>query len=211
MGSNKAEHTIMTTVAIVYHSGFGHTAVVAEHIAKGAASVPGATARIYKADELSSPDAGPWAELAAADAIVFGSPTYMGSASAPMKQFMDASSKVWFTRGWKDKIAAGFTNSASWSGDKLSTLEQFAVFAAQHGMIWAGTGMLPGNNVSTGSSEDINRLGSFLGLMTQSNGDQGPDVAPPQSDRRTAEKFGQRIAEVAARWKIGAAATAQAA
>jgi len=201
----------MTNVAIVYHSGFGHTAAVAEHVAKGVSSVPGVGARLYKADELSSPDAGPWAELAAADAIIFGSPTYMGSASAPMKQFMDASSKVWFTRGWADKIAAGFTNSASQSGDKLATLEQFSVFAAQHGMIWTGTGMLPGNNVSTGSVEDNNRLGSFLGLMTQANGDQGPDVAPPKSDRRTAELFGQRVAETAVRWRSGAASVQRAA
>ncbi len=200
----------MTKVAIVYHSGYGHTAAVAEHVAKGAASVPGVAVQVYKADDLSSPDAGPWAELTAADAIIFGAPTYMGSASAPMKQFMDASSKIWISQGWKNKIAAGFTNSASWSGDKLSTLEQFAVFAAQQGMIWTGTGLLPGNNSSTGSPEDINRLGSFLGLMTQSNADQGPDVAPPQSDRRTAEQFGRRIAEVALRWANGAA-TARAA
>jgi NAD(P)H dehydrogenase (quinone) len=195
----------MASVAVVYHSGFGHTAVVAEHVARGASAVPGVVARLYKADELTSPDAGAWAELAAADAIIFGAPTYMGSASAVMKQFMDASSKVWYARGWKDKIAAGFTNSASQSGDKLSTLEQFAVFAAQHGMIWTGNSILPGNNSSTGSTEDDNRLGSFLGLMTQSNADEGPDVAPPRSDRRTAELFGKRVAEVAARWASGAA------
>lgn len=194
----------MTTVAIVYHSGFGHTAVVAEHVAKGVASLSSVTAKLYKADELASPDAGPWEELAAADGIILGSPTYMGSASAPMKQFMDASSKVWFTQGWKNKIAAGFTNSASWSGDKLATLEQFAVFAAQHGMVWTGTGMTPGYNASTSSPENINRIGSFLGLMTQANADQGPDVAPPQVDRNTAEAFGQRVAEVAERWKRGA-------
>jgi multimeric flavodoxin WrbA len=194
----------MANVAVVYHSGFGHTAVVAEHVARGAASVPGVTARLYKADDLTSPDTGAWAELAAADAIIFGAPTYMGSASAVMKQFMDASSKVWYARGWKDKIAAGFTNSASQSGDKLSTLEQFAVFAAQHGMIWTGNSLMPGNNSSSGSTEDDNRLGSFLGLMTQSNADQGPDIAPPRSDRRTAELFGQRVAEVAARWTSGA-------
>jgi multimeric flavodoxin WrbA len=201
----------MATVAVVYHSGYGHTAVVAEHVAKGAASVPGVSVELYRADDLPAPETGPWAELAAADAIIFGAPTYMGSASAIMKQFMDASSKVWFSRGWKDKIAAGFTNSASWSGDKLSTLEQFAVFAAQHGMIWTGGGLLPGNNSSTGSPEDVNRVGSFLGLMTQSNADQGPDLAPPLSDRRTAELFGQRVAEVVVRWKSGAAATARAA
>jgi NAD(P)H dehydrogenase (quinone) len=189
---NKPEHAIMTNVAVVYHSGYGHT----EHVAKGAASVPGVTARLYRADELLSPDAGPWTELAAADAIIFGAPTYMGSASAPMKQFMDASSKVWFTQGWKNKIAAGFTNS---------------VFAAQQGMIWTGTGLMPGNNSSAGSPEDINRVGSFLGLMTQANADQGPDVAPPKSDRRTAELFGHRVAEIAVRWKSGATATVRAA
>ncbi len=191
----------MPNVAVVYHSGYGHTAVVAQHVAKGAEAVPGTTARIYKADDLAAPDAGPWAELSAADAIVFGAPTYMGTASAGMKQFMDASSKVWAVRGWKDKIAAGFTNSASWSGDKLSTLTQFSVFAAQHGMVWVGTGMMPGYNTKSGSPTSINRLGSFLGLMTQANADEGPDVAPPQHDRQTAEHFGARIAEAAARWK----------
>lgn len=193
----------MTNIAIVYHSGFGHTEVVAKHVAKGASSVPGATAKIYKASDLSTPDAGPWSELAAADAIIFGAPTYMGSASAPMKQFMDASSKVWFEFGWKDKIAAGFTNSSSWSGDKLSTLSQFAILAAQHGMVWTGTGMMPGYNKKEGSPQDLNRVGSFLGLMTQANADEGPDVAPPASDRETAELFGARIANVAARWKRG--------
>ena len=195
----------MPKIAIVYHSGYGHNAVVAEHIAQGVQSVPGATSTLYKADALTNPDAGPWAELAAADAIIFDSPTYMGSAAAPMKQFMDASSKTWATQGWKNKIAAGFTVSASWSGDKLSTLNQFAVFAAQHGMIWAGTGIMPGNNNSKGSTNDINRVGSFLGLMAQANADEGPDVAPPQADRKTAELFGARIAEVASRWAKAAA------
>lgn len=191
----------MTNIAIVYHSGYGHTQVVAEHLAKGAESVAGVKATLYSATDLSAPDKGPWAELAAADAIVFGAPTYMGSASAPMKQFMDASSKVWAAgAGWKNKIAAGFTNSASWSGDKLATLTQLAVFAAQHGMVWVGTGMAPGYNSSTTTPDAINRIGSFLGLMAQSNADQGPDVAPPASDRKTAELFGVRIAETAKRW-----------
>lgn len=194
----------MTSIAIVYHSGYGHTAIVAEHVAKGAAEVSGATVELFKAQDLAAPDAGPWDRLNAADAIIFGSPTYMGSASAPMKAFMDASSKVWSERGWKDKLAAGFTNSASWSGDKLATINQFAILAAQHGMIWAGTGMMPGYNSSTSSPDAINRVGSFLGLMTQANADQGAEVAPPKADRDTAEQFGQRIAEIAGRWKKGA-------
>jgi len=44
----------------------------------------------------------------------------------------------WLEQRWKDKIAAGFTNSASQSGDKLSTLLQLTVFAMQMGMIWVG-------------------------------------------------------------------------
>lgn len=191
------------SIAIVYHSGYGHTEVVARHVAKGVEKVPGAKAHLLKADDLANPDSGPWDVLAAADAIVFGSPTYMGSASASMKRFMEASSKIWATQGWKDKLAAGFTNSGSWAGDKLNTLFQFLALAGQHSMQWISLGLLPGNNTSTGSPEDVNRVGSYLGLMTQANVDEGPDVAPPESDRRTAELYGERIAKVAERWKRG--------
>ncbi len=190
-------------VAIVYHSGYGHTAVVAEHVAKGAGEVPGAETALYKAEDLASPDKGPWDQLAAADAIIFGAPTYMGSASAPFKQFADASSKVWLTQGWQDKLAAGFTNSGSWSGDKLNTLVQLATLAAQQGMIWVSLGMMPGFNKKGSTAEDLNRVGSSIGLMTQSNIDEGPDTAPAASDRKTAELFGRRVAEAAIRWRKG--------
>jgi NAD(P)H dehydrogenase (quinone) len=191
-------------IAIVYHSGYGHTGVVAEHVLKGADGVDGVEAKLYKADDLGDPESGPWDELAGADAIVFGAPTYMGSLSAPMKAFMDASSKAWFSHNWKDKIAAGFTNSASMSGDKLNSLVQLAVLAGQHGMVWVGTGMMPGGNRSDSTPDEINRVGSYLGLMTQANADQGPDVAPPSVDRKTAEAFGQRVAETTLRWRAGA-------
>lgn len=185
-------------VAVVYHSGYGHTTVVAEHVAKGAADA-GAEARLYKAEDFPNPETGPWDELAAADVIVFGAPTYMGSVSAPFKAFMDASSKAWYTQKWKDKLAGGFTNSASWSGDKLNSLIQISIFAAQHGMLWVPTAQLPGHNSSTTTAENTNRLGSFLGVMAQSNADQGPDVAPPTADRKTAELYGARLAELAGR------------
>jgi multimeric flavodoxin WrbA len=116
---------------------------------------------------------------------------------------MDASSKAWFTQDWKDKLAAGFTNSASQNGDKLNTLQQLAVFAAQHSMVWVGLGLLPGNNSSKGSTDDLNRLGSFLGAMAQSNSDQGPEQGPTAADLRTAEHLGRRVAETALRWQRG--------
>jgi len=186
----------MSFIAIVYHSGYGHTAKQAEGVARGALSVAGATAALVKVEDIDRH----WADLEKADAIVFGSPTYMGSASAPFKAFMDASSKVWFSQGWKDKLAAGFTNSSSQSGDKLATLQQFAVFAAQHGMIWIGLGLMPGNNSSAGGIDDLNRLGSFLGAMAQSNADQGPEQGLTPADLKTAEHLGRRVAEATERW-----------
>jgi NAD(P)H dehydrogenase (quinone) len=54
-----------------------------------------------------------------------------------------------------------------------------------------------------GSADDPNRLASFLGLMAQSNADQGPDLVPPASDRATTEQFGWQISEAAHRWARG--------
>ncbi|MGE5548105.1 MAG: flavodoxin family protein [Solirubrobacterales bacterium] len=187
----------MTQIAIVYHSGYGHTLRQAEAVAEGVRKVAGAEALLVPVEQAESH----WPALAAADGIIFGTPTYMGSVSAPFKAFMDATSKIWYDRGWKDKIAAGFTNSASQSGDKLNTLIQLAIFAAQHGMMWVSLGLLPGNNSSAGSPEDLNRLGSFLGAMAQSNADAGPDAAPPAADLRTAAALGERVATAATRWR----------
>ena len=187
----------MSKVAVVYHSGYGHTAKQAEAVFAGAQSVAGVDASLLSVAEM---DDAFWATLTAADAIVFGAPTYMGSVSAPFKAFMDASSKAWFGQTWKDKIAGGFTNSASLNGDKLNSLVQLAVLAAQHGMIWVGTGMLPANS-SKAQRNDVNRMGSFLGAMAQSDSDVGPDAGPPAGDLETAKLYGKRIAEVAQRFR----------
>lgn len=188
----------MTQVSIVYHSGYGHTGQQAKAVARGAAKVEGVTVHLLTVDEAQQQ----WDVLQASDAIIFGSPTYMGSAAAAFKAFMEASSEKWYVRDWKDKIAAGFTTSASQSGDKLNTLIQLAVFAAQHGMIWVGQDLLPGNNNSKGSVNDLNRLGGFLGAMAQANADEGPEVAPINSDLLTAEHLGERVSTVAKRFSV---------
>lgn len=185
----------MPKIAIVYHSGYGHTATLAKAVQEGALRVPGTVAELVSVEEGEAT----FDKLSRADAIIFGAPTYMGSASAPFKAFMDSTSKLWMKQAWKDKIAAGFTNSASQSGDKLSTLIEMMLFAMQHGMIWTGLGLLPGNNSSKGSTDDLNRLGSFAGAMAQSNNDEGPDTAPPTSDRMTAAALGERVAKLASR------------
>jgi NAD(P)H dehydrogenase (quinone) len=185
----------MTTIAVIYHSGFGHTAKQAEAVAAGASSVSGVEARLIPVAEAEASAA----FLDAADAIVFGSPTYMGGVSGPFKTWMDTTGQVWFERRWANKLAAGFTNSGSQSGDKLNTLIQLAVFGAQQGMIWVSLDLLPGNNNSKGSVADINRLGSFLGAMAQSNVDEGPEAGPIASDLETARYLGKHVAEQAKR------------
>lgn len=179
-------------IAIVYHSGYGHTARQAEAVKSGVEQVRGAEALLLTVEEARTR----WDDLAGAEAIIFGAPTYMGSASAAFMAFQEASSHAVLTKGyrWKDKIAAGFTNSGSRSGDKLATLLQIALFAAQHGMHWVSLGLPPANHSTAGSEEEMNRLGFFLGAGAQSNTDQGPELAPPEADLATARHLGQRVA-----------------
>ena len=179
-------------ILVVFHSGYGHTQRVAEAVAAGA------EAELLPIDaEGNLPDGG-WERLAAADAIVFGAPTYMGAPSWPFKKFADASSKPWFTQAWKDKLFAGFTNSASMNGDKHSTLHYFITLAMQHGGLWIGSGLMPSNSKAA-KRDDINYIGSFAGLMTQTPSDASP-AEMPEGDLVTARKFGERIAVIVDRW-----------
>ncbi|MFZ6723164.1 NAD(P)H-dependent oxidoreductase [Undibacterium sp. Ji49W] len=189
----------MTKVAIVYHSGYGHTTKAAEAVHAGAAAA-GADVELIKIDAEGNITDAQWESLAAANAIVFGSPTYMGTVSWQFKKFADASSKPWYSQVWKDKIAAGFTNSASMNGDKLSTLHYLFTLSQQHSMIWVGTGLMPSNSKAA-QRNDINYVASFSGLMTQSPSDSTPEEGPLPGDLETAKLFGKRIAEVATKFK----------
>lgn len=190
----------MSKIAVVYHSGYGHTEVVAHEVLGGITDA-GHEAVAVKIAGLTDDFDAHLAAVADADAIVFGTPTYMGTVSAPFKAFMDASSKPWLAQAWKDKLAAGFTNSGSLSGDKLNTLVTLAVFAGQHGMIWVSPGIMSTNmsgNSDTGADQ-LNRLGGGLGVLTQSD-NAAPDVTPPAGDRAFARALGVRMAEAATRW-----------
>lgn len=182
-----------TRIAIVYHSSYGHTARQAEAVKAGIDRVAAVSCLRLTVEEAPNH----WDDLATAEAIIFGAPTYVAGPSAAFKAFQEASSHAVMARGyrWKDKIAAGFTNSGSQAGDKLATLMQIALFAAQHGMHWINLDLPPANNSSFGSKEELNRLGFWLGAAAQSNVDEGPDVAPPEADLATARHLGQRVAE----------------
>ena len=173
------------TIAIIYHSNYGHTRRVALAIAEGAQKVLGEmNARAIDIHEVD------WDFVDAADMIVLGSAVYMGSVTAEFKAFMDETSQRWYHRKWEGKWAAGFANSGGLSGDKLAVLQQICLFAMQHGMYWTGLPLMP-----TGHSDtDLNRLSGFLGLMTQSL-DAAPEETPCQGDIETAIWFGEHLAD----------------
>ncbi len=181
----------MAKTVVVYHSGYGHTQFIAQAVAKGA------NAQLVAIDADGNVSESDWAALDAADAIIMGSPTYMGNVSWQFKKFADASSRRWFTRAWQDKWFAGFSVSASLVGDKGMTLAYLNTLASQHGGLWISLGMAPAN-ASASTRNDVNNLGGSVGLLVQAPSDAGADKIP-QGDVDTAVKFGERVAAVVAR------------
>lgn len=183
----------MSNIVIPYFSGSDHTLQIAQEIQNGAMQVANIDVSLLNVDPITDID---WNKLHDTDAIIFGAPTYMGSLPWQFKCFMDETSNFWVDQMWQDKIAAGFTMGASTSGDKLNSLMQLSVFAAQHGMIWAGQ-----NHVGSKHTKDrkrINDTGTWLGLSATSNPDKEKMIY--EHDALTAHMFGQRIAEVTLKW-----------
>jgi NAD(P)H dehydrogenase (quinone) len=189
----------MTTVSIIYFSGAGHTTKLAEAVHRGAASVHGVQAQLIaiSGDDIVKGryhNEAVFAKLDASDAIIFGSPTYMGGPAGQFKTFADATGAKWFTSAWRDKVAGGFTVSSSPSGDKFNTLQYLFTLAMQHGMVWVGLGEMPMQ------ANGLNRLGSFGGAMGQA-GQESPEAAPNESDKLTGEVYGKRVAQFATKLK----------
>jgi len=182
----------VTSVIVVYHSATGTTAQLAEAIHAGAAEIAHATLFRITGDDII---AGRfrhetiWPALDEADAIIFGSPTFMGGPSAQFKAFADASGERWSEKKWADKVAAGFTIGANFNGDQLHTLSYLSIFAAQHGMLWCSLD-IPGGYDAAGR----NRLGTQLGLVAQTAGSEVDDI-----DLATAHYLGRRVASTAKR------------
>lgn len=183
----------MPRIVVVFHSGYGHTQRMAQAVAQGA------DAELLAIDADGNLPQSGWETLAAADAIIFGSPTYMASVSWQFKKFADASSKPWYAQAWKDKLAAGFTNSGGLSGDKLATLDAIFHLAMQHSMIWVSQGLMPSNRKSS-SRDDPNSLASYSGAMAHSPADASPAEMQP-GDLETARLLGERVAALASRFK----------
>jgi NAD(P)H dehydrogenase (quinone) len=186
----------VSKIAIVYFSGYGHTARQAEAVRDGAQSVANALVNVYRINDTGDLPGGVLEELGLADAFIYGSPTYMGGPAWQFKRFADSSAKAFFARKWKDKLAAGFTNSASVNGDKYSTIQYFWTLSQQHGQLWIGTGLLPANTKANVPA-DLNWTAGFAGALAISPSDASPEEAPQSGDLETAKLLGKRVAEFA--------------
>ena len=195
----------MPKIAVVHHTGYGHTLWLTKAVIEGVQKVDQATVfDVPVAESEARMD-----EIDQADAIIMGCPTYMGSASAEMKKFMELTSGKYLQQAWSNKVAAGFTNSGGYAGDKLSTLMMMAVFAAQHGMTWISLGLATG---CAARDDDIdkarNATGAYLGAVSRSPVDVDADYGLTQGDHETGVHLGTRVAEMTAQFIRGRMATA---
>lgn len=176
-------------VAVIFFSQEGATRQLADSVCEGIASVVNTDSLKvqieghqivngrYRDDES-------FTKIDNCDAIIFGSPTYMGGPAAQFKAFADASSDRWEHQVWSGKLAAGFTCGSSPNGDQLATLQYFSILAAQHGMLWVNLDVL-GNDDS-----GINTLGTQLGVSALAC------ESGVVSDLATANYLGERVAKL---------------
>lgn len=200
--SHNGFEVVAPSLVVAYHSGFGHTARLADAVAAGASDA-GADIALIAVEGMNDSD---WDRLDAADAVVFGTATYMGNVSADFQAFAEKTGRRCQNGTWRDKVAAGFTNSGAKSGDKVNTLVSLAVFAAQHHMHWVNLGLGAGWNSSAGSADDLNRLGFWLGAGAQTDVDADADQVHP-SDVATCRHLGRRVAVVTRQFAVGRSLT----
>ncbi|SFT75215.1 flavodoxin family protein [Sedimentitalea nanhaiensis] len=190
----------MPQIAIVHHTGYGHTLWLTKAVIEG-------VNRVDQASVIDVPVAEAEArmdEIDQADAIIMGCPTYMGSVSADMKRFMELTARKYQTQAWSDKIASGFTNSGGYAGDKLSTLMTMAVFAAQHGMTWVSLGLPTGFAMRSDVVDTaLNATGAYLGAVSRSPVDVDAEHGLTKGDHDTGVHLGTRVAEITARFIRG--------
>ena len=142
----------MTKVLVLYYSSYGHIEAMAAAVAEGAASVPGTEVFVKRVPELVPDEvakgagikldqAAPLAdpnELADYDAIIFGTPTRFGNMAAQMRNFLDQTGGLWFTKALVGKVGSVFVSTASQHGGQETTITSFHTTLLHHGMVIVG-------------------------------------------------------------------------
>ena len=181
-------------ISIIYSSDTGHTHRLARAIDIGCRVTKDTNTQLIRLSEQDFTGSR-WhneailSELDNSDAIIFGSPTFMGCLSSELKAFMEATVSRYMAEMWNGKVAGGFTVSGASAGDKFNTLTSLSTFAMQHGMIWVGLGANPFNK-----DQNINLSGHYYGATGCAGPNDDPVNAPTQSELKAGEFLGKRVA-----------------
>jgi len=198
-------------VKVIFHSLYGHVYKLAEAIAAGAREVPGAKVEVLQVAETLSeeiltkmgaleakksfahiPIADP-KKLNVADAILFGSGTRFGSATAQMQAFFDATGGHWSSGALVGKVGGVFTSSASQHGGQETTIISMQTFLFHQGMVvigvpYAAKGLLNMSEITGGSP---------YGASTITDGDGSR--LPSANELEIARFQGRHTAQIAAK------------
>jgi NAD(P)H dehydrogenase (quinone) len=200
----------MTKVLIVYYSLYGHIHKMAEAVAMGVRDISGCEAVLRRVPETLSPvvlekmGAGEFQkeftripvctmeELAAADAVIFGTPTRFGNMCGQMRQFFDATGRLWGAGALVGKPGSVFTSSATQHGGQESTLLSVHITLLHHGMIIVG---LPYTFEGQSRLDEITG-GSPYGPSTIAG--NGLDIRWPSENELAAARYqGRHVAQIA--------------
>jgi NAD(P)H dehydrogenase (quinone) len=195
----------MTKVLVLYYSMYGHIETMAEAVAEGVRSVPGAEVTIRRVPELMSEDAARKAgskldqaapvatvdELAKYDAIIFGTPTRFGNMCAQMRNFLDQTGRLWQNGSLVGKVGSVFTSTATQHGGQETTITSFHTTLLHHGMIIVG---VPYTCPQIGIMTEITG-GSPYGASCLAGSDGSRK--PSENELKIARFQGTHVAEVA--------------
>lgn len=142
----------MTKILVLYYSMYGHIERMAEAVAEGVLEVEGVEAAIKRVPEIIPEDraramgvkldqkatVATVDELAAYDAIIFGTPTRFGNMTAQMRNFLDQTGKLWMEGSLIGKAASVFTSTGTQHGGQETTITSFHTTLLHHGMVIVG-------------------------------------------------------------------------
>jgi NAD(P)H dehydrogenase (quinone) len=196
-------------VLIVYYSTYGHIHQMAQAIAEGVGQVNGAEAILRRAPEtlpdtvleqMGAVEAQKAQahipvctvdELAAADAVIFGTPTRFGNMCGQMRQFLDATGQLWAQGSLVGKVGSVFASSATQHGGQESTILSFHITLLHQGFVIVG---LPYTFQGQMGVEEI-KGGSPYGATTIAGG--SGERLPSESELEGARFQGRHVAEIA--------------
>ncbi|MDX5446625.1 MAG: NAD(P)H:quinone oxidoreductase [Zoogloeaceae bacterium] len=194
----------MKEILVLYYSHRGSVRALAEELARGVHSVPGATARVRTVPRVSAvceaveddvpSDGPPYVEirdLEECDGLLLGSPTRFGNMAAPMKYFIDGLAGAWVNGSLAGKPAAVFTSSGSLHGGQEATLLSMMLPLLHHGALLVGIPFLEPDLNTTGSG------GTPYGASHVAGADGNPRLT--DEEKRLAVALGRRVAELAVR------------